>query len=101
MQFRDGSFRATEGHDEEWLWALGMKEEVINSLRISFAQETPIAASLNDAMRKYLLQYTVVRGIPEAVKTLIQTHDMRLGLQVQRGIVDGYRADMIKYATII
>lgn len=84
---------------EEWLWALGVKEEIINSLRISFAQETPIAASLHDTMRKYLLQYTVVGGMPEAVNTFVQTHDMRLVLQVQRGIVDGYRADMIKYAT--
>ena len=84
---------------EEWLWAVGVKEPIIDSLRTSFETETPIKESLHNTMSDYLLQYAVVGGMPEAVTTFLQTHNMRLVLEVQRGIINGYRADMIKYAS--
>ena len=84
---------------EEWLWAIGLKDEIFQTLRQSFEQETPVPESLHDTMSNYLLQYAVVGGMPEAVNTFIQTHNMQMVLDVQRGIVDGYRSDMIKYAS--
>ena len=84
---------------EEWLWAIGLKDEIFQTLRQSFEQETPVPESLHDTMSNYLLQYAVVGGMPEAVNTFVKTHNMQMVLDVQRGIVDGYRSDMIKYAS--
>lgn len=83
---------------EEWLWANGIKEQVFDFLRKSLQEETPIPADIHQRLRLLLLEYVVVGGMPEAVKTFFATHDMNQVCQVQRHILNGYRDDMIKYA---
>lgn len=83
---------------EEWLWANGIKEQVFDFLRKSLQDETPIPADIHQRLRQLLLEYVVVGGMPEAVKTFFATHDMNQVCQVQRHILNGYRDDMIKYA---
>ena len=83
---------------EEWLWANGIKEQVSDFLRKSLQDETPIPADIHQRLRQLLLEYVVVGGMPEAVKTFFATHDMNQVCQVQRHILNGYRDDMIKYA---
>ena len=83
---------------EEWLWANGINEQVFDFLRKSLQEETPITADIHQRLRQLLLEYVVVGGMPEAVKTFFATHDMNKVCQVQRHILNGYRDDMIKYA---
>ena len=83
---------------EEWLWANGINEQVFDFLRQSLQDETPIPADIHQRLRQLLLEYVVVGGMPEAVKTFFATHDMNQVCQVQRHILNGYRDDMIKYA---
>jgi predicted AAA+ superfamily ATPase len=83
---------------EEWLWANGINEQVFDFLRKSLQDETPIPADIHQRLRQLLLEYVVVGGMPEAVKTFFATHDMNQVCQVQRYILNGYRDDMIKYA---
>ena len=83
---------------EEWLWANGINEQVFDFLRKSLQEETPIPADIHQRLRLLLLEYVVVGGMPEAVKTFFATHDMNQVCQVQRHILNGYRDDMIKYA---
>lgn len=83
---------------EEWLWANGINEQVFDFLRKSLQEETPITADIHQRLRQLLLEYVVVGGMPEAVKTFFATHDMNQVCQVQRHILNGYRDDMIKYA---
>lgn len=83
---------------EEWLWANGINEQVFDFLRKSLQEETPIPADIHQRLRQLLLEYVVVGGMPEAVKTFFATHDMNQVCQVQRHILNGYRDDMIKYA---
>ena len=83
---------------EEWLWANGINEQVFDFLRKSLQDETPIPADIHQRLRQLLLEYVVVGGMPEAVKTFFATHDMNQVCQVQRHILNGYRDDMIKYA---
>ena len=49
-------------------------------------------------MRELLLQYIVVGGMPDVVKTFVKTHRMNEVLQLQRDIVRSYEDDMVKYA---
>ena len=84
---------------EEFLWANGITPSVIEMLRNSIADITPVPEALHNKMRSLLLQYVVVGGMPAVVTEHITTHQMNKVLQMQRDIVNGYRDDMVKYAT--
>lgn len=83
---------------EEWLWANGIREEHIALLRKHFQEETPVDEAIHMRMRELLLQYVFVGGMPEAVSTFLTTRQVGPLLEVQRQIIDSYKADMIKYA---
>ncbi len=83
---------------EEFLWANGINDSIINMLKTSLEQETPVPEALHNRMRQLLLQYTVVGGMPDAVQTFVQTHQMDAVLQIQRDIIRSYEDDMVKYA---
>lgn len=83
---------------EEWLWANGIKNEHVELLRKHLNDETPINDAIHSRMRELLLQYTIVGGMPEAVSTFLTTHNMGQTRAVQANIIEGYKADMIKYA---
>lgn len=83
---------------EEWLWANGIQKPVFDILTNSLATETAVPQAIHDRMRQLLLQYVVVGGMPEAVKAFFETHDMNKVIEIQRNIIEGYKADMVKYA---
>ncbi|MBQ9009120.1 MAG: ATP-binding protein [Clostridia bacterium] len=83
---------------EEFLWANGIDEPVIQYLKGCLNNETPVAEALHQKLRQLLLQYTVVGGMPAPVQTFVDTHQMNTVLQLQRGILADYEEDMVKYA---
>lgn len=83
---------------EEFLWANGINESIINRLKEHLETFTPVTTALHSKMRQLLLQYTIVGGMPEAVNTFISTHDISRVQDVQQSIIVGYEEDMIKYA---
>ena len=83
---------------EEFLWANGIGQPVIDSLKNAMETKTPVPEALHKRMRQLLLQYTVVGGMPDAVQTFVDTHQMQEVLSIQRNIVRSYEDDMIKYA---
>ena len=83
---------------EEFLWANGISEVVIDSLQKNISGVTPVPAALPKKMRQLLLQYTVVGGMPDVVQTFVDTKRLDEVLNMQRDIVRSYEDDMIKYA---
>lgn len=83
---------------EEFLWANGIAEPVIEMLKKCLEDETPVPEALHSRMRQLLLQYAVVGGMPDAVQTFVDTKQMDEVLQIQRDIVRSYEDDMVKYA---
>lgn len=83
---------------EEFLWANGITPQIIDKLKEYLIDETPVPQALHQKMHQLLLQYTVVGGMPEAVKTFVLTKQMNSVLAVQRDIVYSYEDDMVKYA---
>ena len=83
---------------EEWLWANGIQDSVIELLKTSLAEEKPVPKPIHDRMRQLMLQYIVVGGMPEAVKKFFATHDINQVVAIQRNIVEEYKTDMVKYA---
>ena len=83
---------------EEFLWANGISEALIQMLKKNLENETPVHDALHNRMRQLLLQYTVVGGMPDAVQTFVDTKQMDEVLRIQRDIVRSYEDDMVKYA---
>lgn len=83
---------------EEFLWANGIPDTVINELRTHLNDETPVPPALHALMRKRLLEYIAVGGMPDAVQTFADSKQMNDVLRIQRDIVRSYEDDMIKYA---
>ena len=83
---------------EEFLWANGIAEPVIELLKKNLDAETPVPEALHQRMRQLLLQYAVVGGMPEAVQTFVDTRQMNDVLRIQRDIIRSYKDDMVKYA---
>ena len=83
---------------EEWLWANGIKSITTDYLRRCLDEKVPVQEAIHQRMRQLLLQYCVVGGMPRAVNTFMDTHNMQSVLQVQKAIIDEYKVDMLKYA---
>lgn len=83
---------------EEFLWANGIAEQIIDMLKVYLREERPVPDALHQRLRQLLLQYTVVGGMPDVVQTFVNTKRMDEVLQMQRDIVRSYEDDMVKYA---
>lgn len=83
---------------EEFLWAMDTADEVLDIVREAYQTETPVPLAIHNVMRKRLLQYAIIGGMPEAVNAFVKTGLPAEALAVQRRIVDEYRDDMVKYA---
>lgn len=83
---------------EEFLWANGISDQIIDMLKVYLQEERPVPDALHQRLRELLLQYAVVGGMPDVVQTFINTKRMDEVLQMQRDIVRSYEDDMVKYA---
>ena len=83
---------------EEFLWANGITDSMIELLRQCLNEEAVVPEALHNRFRQLLLQYTVVGGMPAVVQLFVDTRQMGSVLQLQRDIVRSYEDDMIKYA---
>lgn len=83
---------------EEFLWALGISEEIISVLRTSYVSVTPVADFLHERIIEKLHQYIVIGGMPEAVATFVDNKDLSATFRIQQDIVNSYRDDISKYA---
>ncbi|MBR6261756.1 MAG: ATP-binding protein [Prevotella sp.] len=83
---------------EEWLWANDIQPQHFEYLFKCYEKEVPVNEAIHQRLRQLLLRYVVVGGMPEAVDTFFRTNNMNDVQQVQRGIIDTYKSDMLKYA---
>ena len=84
---------------EEFLWANGISDDIISEIRKHFNEETPVPDGLHIPMNDLLRKYAVVGGMPEAVNCFLKTNNINDVYEVQKDIVEGYKDDMIKYAS--
>lgn len=82
---------------EEFLYANGMNEIVVNAMRKKFekleALDQPMHKKMMDLFRKYLL----VGGLPDAVNVYLEQKNIQAVREVQREIHSYYAADASKY----
>lgn len=83
---------------EEFLWANGINDAVIDSVKTCFENEAPVPDGIHKAMMELLYRYVIVGGLPEVVNCFLETKNIELIYKVQRNLIAEYEEDMVKYA---
>ena len=87
---------------EEFLWANGVSEDAINSLRGYFDRKEKVPSNeedgINEKYLKYLREYMVVGGMPEVVNCYLETHNFQKVYDTQQKIFSSYEDDIEQYA---
>ena len=83
---------------EEFLWANGIGEAVIDSVKSCFENEKAVPDGIHKAMMELLYRYVIVGGLPEVVNCFLETKNIELIYKAQRNLIAEYEEDMVKYA---
>jgi predicted AAA+ superfamily ATPase len=85
---------------EEFLWAKGISKDAIAYAKEFYLNKKKIPNAVNDVMFKYLREYMAVGGMPEVVKTFVETGNFVEVYELQQKILDSYLDDIAKYASV-
>lgn len=83
---------------EEFCIANQMQDSVFQYLSTCYTKKAEVSESIHETMLRLFRYYTIVGGMPDAVKAFIETHDIGQVVEIQRNILSLYREDIIKYA---
>ena len=83
---------------EEFLWAKGYTDDIINELRDSLCNLKPLSQLQFDVLSDIFKDYMVVGGMPEVVDSYIQLGNFSETLSLQRQLLKDYEEDITKYA---
>lgn len=82
---------------EEFAWANGVSEKVIDALRKSFLQKAPVDDFIHARMLALFELYLIVGGMPAVVATYLETKNLRRVVDEQQAILRLYKRDISKY----
>lgn len=83
---------------EEFLWACGYQDDMINDILISMLTGKPLSEAEYTTMSGLFLDFCVLGGMPDIVRTYIEQKSFEGSLRLQRQLILGYEGDMRKYA---
>ena len=84
---------------EEFIWGIGITDDMIASLRNCFIERKHVPDSINTRMMEYYRLYIALGGMPEVVQKYIDTKDFREADRIQRNLLQGYLYDIAHYAS--
>ena len=82
---------------EEFLYANGMNELAISSMRKKFERFEALDESMHNKMMDLFRKFLLVGGLPDAVNTYLETKNIQAVRDIQNEIHDYYAADASKY----
>lgn len=82
---------------EEFLYANGLNEFAISSLRRKFEQREALDEAAHNKMMDLFRKYLLVGGLPEAVNAYLETKNIQRVREIQSEIHRYYAADASKY----
>lgn len=83
---------------EEFLWAKGYKEDVINDMLNSMIKVEPLSQTMYDVMLENFKEYMIIGGMPAIVSRFIENKNFSGILKMQQQILLDYEEDITKYA---
>ena len=82
---------------EEFLWAKGIQQNVIDYLKDSYRSLTRISETTHRAMIRYFKEYICVGGMPRGVNVFVTSNDMNAVYDEQRDLIEEYKDDFGKH----
>ncbi len=82
----------------EFLKALD-QESLFNITKNNYLNNQKVDKLFHDKMLDLFVKYIVIGGMPEVVKTYVETNDYNKVLKNQENIINDYKDDIAKYAT--
>ena len=82
---------------EEFLYANGMNDLVISSMRKKYERMEALDESMHNKMMDLFRKYLLVGGLPDAVNAYLETKNIQRVREIQNEIHDYYAADASKY----
>ncbi len=82
---------------EEFLYANGVNELAVTSMRTKFEKMESLEEATHNKMMDFFRKYLLVGGLPDAVNTYLQDKNIRSVREIQREIREYYAADASKY----
>ncbi len=83
---------------EEFLWAYGYDESVIENLKQYMGTDVQIPISIHDKFEELFREYMVVGGMPEVVVDFVEKQDFSRVMDIQQNIIALYQDDISKHA---
>jgi len=83
---------------EEFLWAKGYKEEIIDDMLNSMLKLEPLTSTMYDVMLENFKEYMITGGIPAIVNHFIENKNFSGILKMQQQILLDYEEDIRKFA---
>ncbi len=82
---------------EEFALANNVSRRVLDTLRQSFEEKTPVDAVIHERMMDLFRLYLIVGGMPAAVMVYLNTNNLREVVREQRAIIALYKRDIARY----
>lgn len=82
---------------EEFAYANGVSQKVIQTLKASFENIAPVDNFIHERMMALFELYLIVGGMPAAVTTYLETKNLRKVAEEQASIIALYKQDISKY----
>lgn len=82
---------------EEFLWAMGVMQEPIDTMRKHFLAKEPLPEGLHRYMLQLFKYYLLVGGLPEAINKFLPTRNIHEVRSIHKYIHELYRTDASQY----
>lgn len=82
---------------EEFMWAVGVNEDVISRLKESWEKCEPVDGFIHNKMMEIFRLYLIVGGMPAAVMSYKENNNLQDVIESQREIIRLYRKDISQY----
>ena len=82
---------------EEFLYANGVGEPVVKSMRDCFLEKRPLSEALHEKMLDFFKKYLIVGGLPQAVDSYVKTKNIAEFRRIQNEVHSMYVIDASKY----
>ncbi len=82
---------------EEWLMAEGWGKEALNYVRDCYKRQVSVSEAQHQNLLGEFRKYLLVGGLPDAVNTYLETHNIVRVREVQESIRSLYKEDAAKY----
>ena len=82
---------------EEFLWANGVGEMAISMLNEHFVKLESLPETVHHKFLDMFKQYLIVGGLPQAVNSYVENHNIHIVRTIQREVHRLYEVDCLKY----